>query len=75
MSDKKKVKLEVYEGTVNEIVRIYDYLKDHDVNVTSADIVEAAIKLAKRLGAGYWTFVCELQERDMEKIHIKFNDR
>ena len=67
MSEKKKVKVEVYEETFNEIVRIYDYLKEHDVEVTSADIVEVALVLAKRLGSGKWSFVCELEHRREEK--------
>lgn len=66
MSEKKKVEMEVYLETVDEVMKIYDYLKEHDVDVTGADIVEAALTLVKRLGAGNWSFVCELKHRKEE---------
>lgn len=63
MSEKKKVEMDVYLETVDEVMKIYDYLKEHDVDVTGADIVEAALTLAKRMGAGNWSFVCELRNK------------
>lgn len=44
-----------------ELANIKAYLQKKGVFVTEADIVLTAIKIAKRLGAGNWTFVCELK--------------
>jgi len=44
-----------------EIANIKEYLQKKGVFATEADIVLAAIRIAKRLGAGNWTFVCELK--------------
>ena len=44
-----------------EIASIKAYLQKKGVFTTEADIVLAAIRTAKRLGAGNWTFVCELK--------------
>jgi len=44
----------------NELEMIQDYLIAKGIHVSQAEIVLAAIHIAKRLGAGNWTFVCEL---------------
>jgi len=43
-----------------ELSIIQDYLIAKGIHVSQAEIVLAAIHIAKRLGAGNWTFVCEL---------------
>lgn len=45
----------------HEIAKIKTYLKKKGINASETDIVLAAIKIAKRLGADNWTFVCELK--------------
>lgn len=45
----------------HEIAKVQAYLKWKGVKASEAEIVIAAIKIAKRLGAGDWTFVCELE--------------
>ena len=51
----------------DKVSDIKKYLKKHDIDVSSEEILDAAITLAKRLGAGDWTFVCELKHRREEK--------
>ena len=68
MSEKKKVKMDVYLETADEIMQLYDYLAEHDVHVSGADIVEAALILAKRMGAGNWSFVCEMKHRKENEL-------
>lgn len=45
----------------HEIAKLKTYLKHKGVKASEAEIVIAAIRIAKRLGAGDWTFVCELK--------------
>ena len=66
MDEKTRCNVEVSVETAYEIAEMIDYLKEHDVDVTSADIVVSAMTLAKRLGSGKWTFVCDLKHRREE---------
>lgn len=42
---------------------IQAYLTEHDVGASYLQILEASLTLAKRMGAGNWSFVCELKHR------------
>ena len=43
----------------NKVKEIQDYLEKRGIIVTETAIVNAAIDIAQRLGAGKYTFVCE----------------
>jgi uncharacterized protein with GYD domain len=45
----------------NRVKEIQGYLKEHGIKVSETAIVNAAIDLACRLGAGKYTFVCEFE--------------
>lgn len=47
----------------NKLSEIKKYLKKHGIDASSDDVFDAAITLAKRMGAGNWSFVCELKHR------------
>ena len=47
----------------NKVKEVQDYLETKGFEVTETSIVDMAIDLAMRLGAGYWTFACEAQAR------------
>lgn len=46
-----------------KVKEIQDYLEKKGVLVTETTIVDMAIDLARRLGAGDWTFACEAEMR------------
>lgn len=49
---------------MNEKVKdVQKYLKTKGYVVAETSIVDMAIDLALRLGAGYWTFACEAKAR------------
>lgn len=56
-----------------KIKEIQDYLRNKGFKVAESIIVDMAIDLARRLGAGDWTFACEakmreeIEERETEK--------
>ena len=50
----------------NKVKEIQKYLEKRGIIVTETSIVNAAIDIAERLGAGKYTFVCEFE--DWEKI-------
>jgi hypothetical protein len=50
-----------------EVESIQKYLKRKGIEATEDEIIEAAIGIARRLGAGDWTFVCEFQEETGQK--------
>ena len=50
----------------DELDDIQAYLAEHDVGASYVQILEVALVLAKRLGAGNWSFVCELKHRKEE---------
>ena len=58
--DKTKINIELDENTSKEVKDLSAYLKKKGITATDSEIVMAAIKLARQLGAGNWTFVCEL---------------
>lgn len=47
----------------DKISNIKKYLKKRGIDASSDEILEAAIRLARRMGAGDWSFVCELKAR------------
>ena len=49
-----------------ELKVIERYLKEHGVMATREEIVMSAIILARRMGAGYWSFCCEFRNREKE---------
>lgn len=46
-----------------KIKEIQDYLKTKGYAVAETTIIDMAIDLARRLGAGDWTFACEYLRR------------
>ena len=62
----RKRTIEVEDDTAGEIVELQTYLEEKGVKATYDEIVMAAIKLAKRLGADKWSFVCELKKKKEE---------
>ena len=58
-----ETKTELDENTSKEVKDLSAYLKKKGITATDSEIVMAAIKLARQLGAGNWSFVCELKER------------
>ena len=61
----KKRMLEVEDVTAAEIVELQIYLEEKGVKATYDEIVMTAIRLAKRLGADKWSFVCELKKKEV----------
>ena len=55
--------MELDKNVAEEVKELSLYLKKKGISVTDSVIVTTAIKLARQLGAGDWTFVCELKER------------
>ena len=50
-----------------EFKEIEKYLKNHKVVVSRTEIVRAAIKLTRRLGAGDYTFVCYFRQEERRR--------
>lgn len=46
----------------NRVMEVQDYLRTRGIKVSETAIVNAAIDIARRLGAGDYTFVCEFEE-------------
>ena len=63
MSEKDLDKMLAEVEVIRKIRQIDTYLEEHGVRVSDSEIVDAAITLAKRMGAGNWSFVCELKHR------------
>ena len=55
--------MELDKNVEKEVKELSLYLKKKGITVTDSVIVTTAIKLARQLGAGNWTFGCELKER------------
>ena len=55
--------MELDKNTAKEVKDLSSYLKKKGITATDSEIVMVAIKLARQLGAGDWSFVCELGER------------
>jgi len=45
--------------TLEKVKEIQDYLAEYGIEVSEVAIINAAVDIAKRLGADKWTFVCE----------------
>ena len=45
--------------TIEKVKEIQDYLAEYNIVVSEVAITNAAVNIAKRLGADKWTFVCE----------------
>ena len=50
-----------------KLLKIEKYLEEHDIEANYVDILDASLDLAKRMGAGNWSFVCELKHRREEE--------
>lgn len=55
-----------------EVKNIQKYLKSKGIEATEDEIIEAAIRIATRLGAGDWTFACEFQQERGQKGYKRF---
>lgn len=49
------------KATTQELKRIQDYLLARGIHATKDQVIDAALKVAKRLGAGDYTFFVELK--------------
>ena len=68
MSEKEEdVILVENSETVKEIRRILKYLNKHGVYPTPSAVIDASIKLTRRLGAGDWTFVCYMRGEERRR--------
>jgi hypothetical protein len=47
----------------NKLREVQEYLSKRGIRVSEVAIIDAAITIARRLGAGDYTFVCEFEER------------
>jgi hypothetical protein len=47
----------------DKVEEIQNYLRTKGIRVSETAIVDMAIDLARRLGAGDWTFACEAEAR------------
>ena len=45
--------------TLEKVKEVQDYLAEYGIEVSEVAIINAAVDIAKRLGADKWTFVCE----------------
>ena len=55
--------MELDKTVAKEVKELSAYLKKKGITATDSEIVMTAIKLARQLGAGSWSFVCEFKER------------
>jgi hypothetical protein len=46
----------------DKVKEVQKYLEKHGIIVTETSIVNTAIDITRRLGAGDWTFVCEFEK-------------
>ena len=70
MTDREENEVWLDKETADEIKKIEKYLKEHKVVASRTEIVNAAIILARRLGAGDWTFACHFNLRDKPRDKI-----
>lgn len=50
-----------------KVKEVQEYLKKHGIIVAETSIINAAIDLTRRLGAGDWTFVCEFEKKEEKR--------
>ena len=55
--------MELDKNTAKEVKELSTYLKKKGITATDSEIVMTAIKLARQLGAGNWSFACELRRK------------
>ena len=67
MTEREENEVWLDKKTAEEIKKIQKYLGTHKVTASRTEIISTAILLAKRLGAGDWTFVCEFKEGERRK--------
>jgi hypothetical protein len=61
--------------TTDKVKEVREYLKKKGFNVAETTIIDMAIDLARRLGAGDWTFACEVTLRkEIEEREKKGGD-
>lgn len=48
----------------NKVKEVQDYLKEKGIKVSEVAIINSAIDIARRLGAGNYTFVWEFEEKE-----------
>lgn len=65
------MKMKLDEDVEMDIETIKEYLKKEGVEATESEIVGAAIRVTRRLGAGDWTFVCELMDGEEREKWLK----
>lgn len=58
-----------------KIKEIQDYLDTKGYAVAETTIVDMAVDLARRLGAGNWTFACEAKARKEKEEEEKGGDK
>lgn len=58
-----------------KVKEVQDYLKSKGIVVAETRIVDMAIDLARRLGAGDWTFACEAEARKEKAEEEKARQR
>ena len=63
MTEKDEAEIWVDVGAIKELRQVDSYLEEHGIFATNGEIIEAAITLAKPMGVGNWSFVCELRHR------------
>ena len=52
--------MELDKNVAKEVKELSVYLKKKSITATDSEIVMAAIKLARQLGAGDWGFACAM---------------
>ena len=64
---------EIYISKIldDNVSDIKKHLKKHGIDASSDEILDAAITLTRRLGAGDWTFVCEFREKERRRKEEK----
>lgn len=61
---------------MNDTVKeVQDYLEQKGIIVAETTIVNAAIDLVRRLGAGDYTFFCELKNVKENRIEIEQKEK
>jgi hypothetical protein len=57
--------------TTDKVKEVQEYLKKKGFKVAETAIIDMAIDLARRLGAGNWTFACEAEAREEKEEEKK----
>lgn len=64
---------EIYISKIldDKVSDIKKHLKKHGIDASSDEILDAAITLTRRLGAGDWTFVCYFWQEERRRKEEK----